>query len=286
MFARNSTSGLRWRSFSCGLKSAKTFSCVSRVFATFRSKPYSPLQKKVFWPLTRCSPSRLMLRPLKTAVSSSPKSSPTTATTSTSLKNDAATEKYVAEPPMQRSTFPNGVLMASNATLPTTRIIVAPESLHVFGDERREIRFRLELDRRRVGHDCVLQRIDAFAVALPRRRARNRNAQRPLRHLRVRTEIADDLLDADLFRRLVPAVVVGDERHRRVTNLRLARELRFLQVRHADHVDVPCAIQLRLRARRELRAFHAEIRSALVHDRARFTRRRAHQKRNARANRI
>ena len=35
-------------------------------------------------------------------------------------KNEAATEKYVAEPPMQRSTFPNGVSIASNATVPTT----------------------------------------------------------------------------------------------------------------------------------------------------------------------
>ena len=35
----------------------------------------------------------------------------------------------------------------------------------------------------------------------------------------------------------MPAVVVGDERERRVADLRFARELRFLQVRHADDVE-------------------------------------------------
>src|SRR3954466_5696655 len=52
--------------------------------------------------------------------SSALKSDPTTATTRTSAKKLAASEKYVAEPPRHRFTAPEGVLMESNATEPTT----------------------------------------------------------------------------------------------------------------------------------------------------------------------
>src|SRR3954454_20113248 len=194
MFARKRTSVLRCCSFSCGAKLAKTLSCVSRVFATFRSNPYSPLQKNVFSPGMRCSPSRLMRRPLKTDASSSPKSSPTTATIETSLKNEAATEKYVAEPPMQRSTLPNGVCMASNATLPTTRMPIEP-SLDVFADDRREIVLHLPRDARRIGDDRVLQRAGAAAGPLALRHARHARAQDPLRHLRVRAQHGENRLD-------------------------------------------------------------------------------------------
>src|SRR4051812_17918134 len=187
MFARKRTSVLRCCSFSCGAKLAKTLSCVSRVFATFRSNPYSPLQKNVFSPDTRCRPSRLMRRPLKTDASSSPKSSPTTATIDTSLKNEAATEKYVAEPPMQRSTLPNGVSSASNATLPTTRMPIEP-SLDVFADDRREIVLHLRRDARGIGDDRVLERGRARTSALPPRHARHGRAEDLLRHLGIRAQ--------------------------------------------------------------------------------------------------
>jgi len=59
------------------------------------------------------------------------KSSPTTATRFTGAKNEAATAKYVAEPPRQRSAVPNGVVMRSNATLPTTRILIFLQALGV-----------------------------------------------------------------------------------------------------------------------------------------------------------
>ena len=49
----------------------------------------------------------------------SPKSSPTTATSRTSLKNDAAMLKNVAAPPTTRETSPNGVRIESKATEPT-----------------------------------------------------------------------------------------------------------------------------------------------------------------------
>src|SRR5215813_4984763 len=44
-----------------------------------------------------------------------------TATTPTSVKNEAATEKCVAAPPRLRSREPNGVAMESMATEPTTK---------------------------------------------------------------------------------------------------------------------------------------------------------------------
>src|SRR5437763_3530633 len=59
-------------------------------------------------------------RPRKTSISSSPKSPPTTATTRTSEKKLAESEKCVAEPPSILSRLPNGVSTASNATEPTT----------------------------------------------------------------------------------------------------------------------------------------------------------------------
>ena len=59
-------------------------------------------------------------RPASTACSSGPKSSPTGPTTWTSSKNDAAREKWTAEPPSMRSRLPNGVVTASKAIDPTT----------------------------------------------------------------------------------------------------------------------------------------------------------------------
>src|SRR6185295_10741819 len=51
---------------------------------------------------------------------------------------------------------------------------------------------------------------------------------------------------------------------RRIANLRLARELRLLQVRHADDVHAPRAIDIRLRHTRERRSLHAEISPATM----------------------
>src|SRR5207302_2052126 len=117
------------------------------------------------------------------------------ATSSTSVKKDAATEKYVAEPPRQRSAFPNGVSMLSNATLPTTRMLIrSPFSvlrcwshgqrttdnerlLHIFADDWRKSLFRFLRNHRWIGDDGVLQRIDARAVALARGDPRHRSSQ-------------------------------------------------------------------------------------------------------------
>ena len=120
MFARKSRSQSREASESFGSKSPNTFSCVSSVWAVFRSHSYSPLQKKVRPPST-CSMSSVTTPWRRsTSYSASPKSSPTGPTGRTSVKKLAASEKCTAEPPSARSRSPNGVLIASNAIDPTT----------------------------------------------------------------------------------------------------------------------------------------------------------------------
>ena len=68
---------------------------------------------------------------------------------------------------------------------------------------------------------------------------------------------------------LVPAVVVGRHGDGRVVQLGFAREFGLGQVRHADDVDVPSAVQLGLGARRELGAFHADVGATVVRGHAR-----------------
>src|SRR4030095_13648683 len=67
----------------------------------------------------------------------------------------------------------------------------------------------------------------------------------------------------------MPAVVIGHEGDRRVTDFRLARELCLLQIRHADDVHPPRSIQLRFSERRELWPFHADVRATFVNGGAR-----------------
>ena len=100
------------------------------VLASFRFSRYEPSQKKLF-PGARSMPRISMLRLLKTASCSGPKSSPTTAITRTSVKKLAASAKCVAAPPRQRSCRPAGVSIESNATLPTTVIAIPVPHLPV-----------------------------------------------------------------------------------------------------------------------------------------------------------
>ena len=102
-------------------------------------------------------------------------------------------------------------------------------------------------------------------AALTARIALDRRRNHLLRGLRVLRQVLDDQLDGHAVVIGMPAVVVGHERHRRVADLRFARELGFLQVGHADDVRAPRAIQVRLGKRRELRALHAHIGAAAVH---------------------
>src|SRR5262245_17911107 len=83
-----------------------------------------------------------------------------------------------------------------------------------------------------------------------------------------RPEVRHDGLDAHRVVLLVPDVVVGREGERRVAELGLAGELRFGHVGHPDHRHAPSPVDVRLRARRELRALDADVGAAVVHARA------------------
>src|SRR5436305_8271619 len=129
MLARNRTSAVRAASVSLGWKSAKTLSWVSSVSRSLRSQPYLPRQKNVSPPGT-CSIAVVSIpRARSTSYSASVKSSPTGPTTCTASKNDAASEKWTAEPPSIRSRLPNGVVTASNAIEPTTVTDMRPGRL-------------------------------------------------------------------------------------------------------------------------------------------------------------
>ncbi len=89
-------------------------------------------------------------------------------------------------------------------------------------------------------------------------------ADRALRQIDVAFEHGQDMLDLDVARALIPAIVVGGKRQGAETNFRLARELGLLKIGHADYMSVPTAVKMRLRPRRKLRPLHAKISSAVV----------------------
>lgn len=68
----------------------------------------------------------------------------------------------------------------------------------------------------------------------------------------------------------MPAVVVRDHRDRHITDLGLAGEFCLLQIGHANHIHTQIAVDVRFGFRRELRPFHAEIRTAAFPDHPRF----------------
>src|SRR3954454_9026331 len=107
-------------------------------------------------------------RPCRTSYSSSPKSSPTGPTTRTSVKNDAASEKWTAEPPSMRSRCPNGVCTASNAIEPTTTRLMRSRRLAP-ADRDTALRNRRRLhDRRRrlpEHHESVDDLLEVLHVA-------------------------------------------------------------------------------------------------------------------------
>ena len=65
---------------------------------------------------------------------------------------------------------------------------------------------------------------------------------------------------------LVPAIEIRHHRDQRVGDFRLARELRLGRRRHANHRGAEALVMLRLGVGRELRALHADIGSAALHD--------------------
>src|SRR2546423_14827175 len=104
----------------------------------------------------RSMSSVLTPRSRSTANSGSPKSSPTGPTTRTSEKNDAASEKWTAEPPSMRSRSPNGVRTASNAIDPTTVTVTARGSVPPIGSSEPMRAIQIE----EFGGPEVLQLVD------------------------------------------------------------------------------------------------------------------------------
>ena len=69
-----------------------------------------------------------------------------------------------------------------------------------------------------------------------------------------------------------PAIVIGDHRHGRVSNLRLARTLGLAQVGHPDDVIAQFVIGNGLSASAERRAFHVHVSAAIMNSRFQGTR--------------
>src|SRR2546421_5485607 len=62
----------------------------------------------------------------------------------------------------------------------------------------------------------------------------------------------------------MPAIVVGNQGQRGITNLSLTRELGFLQIRHPNYVHAPASVNFRLGLCGKSRSFHADIRATPV----------------------
>src|SRR5256885_2484410 len=223
------------------------------------------------------------------------KSSPTAATRRTWVKKLAEYEKYVAEPPSASCTLPKGVSTLSSATEPTTRrsptttplgrLPPAPLARKVLVEQEPQALRRPPRDRLRMRDDRIPQEARALARA-PRADGGDRRAQHVLGGRDVLQEVPDDRLDRHRLVRLVPDVVVGRERERRVAELRLAGKLRLGHVRHADHVHAPAPVDPRLRLRRELRPLDTDVGAAPVHRGARLAGRLLERGRKVRADRL
>src|SRR5690242_11821030 len=100
---------------------------------------------------------------------------------------------------------------------------------HVSPNDRLKVPLRLlrheprPRDNRR--RECILAGARARALD-----PTNRFGDRLLSRRGVLHQVGDDQLDTDRIVVRMPAVVIGDERQRRVTDLRLARELCLLEV--------------------------------------------------------
>ena len=92
MFARNTYGESAQAAGSLGRKSEKTLSCVSSVVRVEKSGAYTPDQRNVR-PSTRSSPARSTWCDWNSSVCAAGKSVPTTPTSRTGARNDAATEK-------------------------------------------------------------------------------------------------------------------------------------------------------------------------------------------------
>ncbi len=117
---------------------------------------------------------------------------------------------------------------------------------------------------RRIGDDRGGERARAPRPARLAK-ARQHPAQHHAGRRDVLVEVRDHRLDAHRVVLLVPDVVVGGERHRRVAQLGLAGQLGLRHIGHSDHRHAPAAVDVRLPSRGELRPLDADIRAAPMH---------------------
>src|SRR3984957_11689692 len=204
--------------------------------------------------------------------------------------------------------LPDGDVTSSNATEPTTRmLIMSAEVLSKIGPGGSKNRgslgstsplslaralqnqLQLLLRRRRnlfrIRQNCMRQRRPAFARALLRRR-RHGGAHHLRRVLSILQQHSHDLIPRHRVVMRMPAVIIRHHRDGHIAKLGLARQLRFLQVGHADHVHAHPAIHIRFRSRRKLRPFHAQIGSAALAHHAGLLARGLHHRRQFSTHRL
>src|SRR2546422_11538159 len=158
------------------------------------------------------------------------------------IRDVAVTGVQTCALPISRTswTLPKGVSTLSSATEPTTRRspTPAPRRGEVPVEQEREPLPRLRRERRGARDHGVREEVPARARP-GRRERRERAAEDVLRRPDLPQDALRHRFDRDRLVRLVPDVVVGRERQRRVAELGLARELRLRHVRHADDVHPP-----------------------------------------------
>src|SRR5260370_1814403 len=107
--------------------------------------------------------------------------------------------------------------------------------------------------------DSMAKRVTTFARALLAGHLRDCARDQRLSILSVPVEILDDHIDRHRIVTRMPAVVIGHQRHRCITELGLAREFRFLKIGHADDRHTPRAIDLGFSPCRKRGTFHADV---------------------------
>ena len=85
-----------------------------------------------------------------------------------------------------------------------------------------------------------------------------------LRRLGVRHQVSDDNLCGNRFFFDLPAIVIGNHCHGGERDFRFARQFRFRNICHPDHVKTVPPIQLRFRARGKCRTIHIHVSAAIV----------------------
>ena len=136
----------------------------------------------------------------------------------------------------------------------------------MFTQEKREFSLRSGRPRPFVRHDRIPQRIVTGPIGLHRDPG-NDTLNNLLRDSRVLAQVRYHHFYGHVRFIALPAIIVGNHRHRRVTNFRLARALRLPQVRHAHDVISHFMIGNRLRASAEGWAFHVHISAAIMDSR-------------------